>query len=236
MKIIDCGAITESSYYYQPDKVNIVGSTPNVIDNILGPSIQTLNKGGVIVYPTDTSYALGVNALDIEAVEKLPKLKARPVDMPISVAVADFAAVDELTVSNPLVRKIYKRFLPGALTLILEIKPDIEQKLSPIIVPESNKIGIRIPDHTIALALLKRFGKPLTVTSANIHNKTIPVEISTSIEQFGDGVDLYLDCGKCQHQGESTILDVSEGNITIIREGIITRSELISQLEVSIDR
>ncbi len=235
MKIIDCNAIIDPGNYYQLDNLNAIESDTNVFKNILEPSIEVLENKGVLVYPTDTIYALGVNALDPEALEKIPALKQRPGSMPISIAVADLATIEKIAVISPIVRDIYNIFLPGALTLILEVRPDIELELPKMIVSESNKIGIRVPKHSLALTLIKRFGKPLTATSANLHNKPIPINISTSIEQLDETVDIYLNCGECKYQGESTILEVADDTIKLIREGVISRSELELQLEVPIN-
>lgn len=235
MKIIDCSSIIAPNHNDQSANRDTIIYDDNILEQIIKPCLEILSGGGVIVYPTDTIYALGVNAFDNEAVTKIPDLKQRPADMPISIAVADLATIEQIAVITPLVRKIYNKFLPGGLTLLLELRPDIELELPTMLISESNKIGVRVPKHSLALILINQFGKPLTATSANLHNAPIPVNISMSVEQLGENVDIYLDCGECKNQGESTILDVTDDTVNLIREGVISRTVLESQLEVPIN-
>ncbi len=235
MNIIDCNSFIEPNLYHNQGSHSILGSDKTVIEKILEPCMQTLNRSGVIVYPTDTIYGLGVNALDTEAVAKIPDLKNRTPEMPISVAVADYEMIIKIACTSSIVRKIYNEFLPGVLTLLLDINPKVQPELSPMLISETGKIGVRVPNHNLTLALIKRYGKPLTATSANLHGEPVPVTIATAVEQLGGGVDIYIDCGAAKTNDASTILEISGSSINIIREGVISRSSLASKLEVPID-
>jgi L-threonylcarbamoyladenylate synthase len=235
MKVLDCNSLIDTKLYDQSEGIDILINDVNVNNKIINPCIRLLNNSGVIVYPTDTIYGLGTNAYDEMAVKKLPGLKNRSGSMPISVAVANFEMMSELAVTNSLIRKIYNDFLPGGLTLLLDIKPELYDKLSSLLVSETNKIGVRVPAHNLTLALIERFGKPITATSANLHGHPVPLTISEATEQLGTGVDLYLDCGQSRNSDPSTIVEISGKNIKIIRSGTISRSELAAKLEVTID-
>ena len=220
MNIIDCNSFIEPNLYHNQGSHSILGSDKTVIEKILEPCMQTLNRSGVIVYPTDTIYGLGVNALDTEAVAKIPDLKNRTPEMPISVAVADYEMIIKIACTSSIVRKI---------------NPKVQPELSPMLISETGKIGVRVPNHNLTLALIKRYGKPLTATSANLHGEPVPVTIATAVEQLGGGVDIYIDCGAAKTNDASTILEISGSSINIIREGVISRSSLASKLEVPID-
>jgi L-threonylcarbamoyladenylate synthase len=235
MVVIDCNSLVDSKLYFQDNGYLEILANIEIINKIIKPCIEVLNQKGAIVYPTDTIYALGVNAFDSEAVSKVPDLKKRSQDMPISVAVADFEMFDKIVVTNEIVRKIYNEFLPGGLTLLLDINPDIEPEVSHLIRSKSNKIGVRVPNHNLTLTLIKQFGKPITTTSANIHNMEPPVEFSTAVNQFGDNIDVYLNCGTSPSRIPSTIVEITSDGVNIIREGAISRTQLASKLEVQIN-
>jgi len=235
MNVIDCSAFIDPELYQKPGAQSLLGADGSVIENILEPSIQVLARSGVIVYPTDTIYGLGVSAVDAKAVAKLPELKARSGDMPISIAVADLEMMEKIAVTTPIVRKIYNDFLPGGLTLLLDIRPEARSELPSLLLSNTGKIGVRVPNHNLTLALINRFGKPITATSANLHGGPAPVSIAATVDQLGDGVDLYIDCGTTKTSEASTILEISGSSINIIREGTISRTTLASKLEVPID-
>lgn len=179
---------------------------------------KKLIKGGkLVVYPTDTLYGIGADALNENAIKKVYDVKKRPYHMPISIAVSEIEEMNEYGVMNALAYKIAEKFLPGALTIIVkkrDIIPDILAK---------EKIGIRIPASTIARKIAR--GMPITATSANLHGGKEPVDVEIARHQLGNAISLYIDNGRLSGVC-STIIDVSEGIIKIIREGAIKREEL----------
>lgn len=190
-------------------------------DGQLEEVIEVLRNDGIIVYPTDTLYGLGVNPFKKEAVEKMFGIKKRPLDQPVSIAVYDISQIREYVELTDLARHTTREFLPGPLTILLKKKdPD-----SLPIVSSRNRIGVRILDHAVALPILKEFG-PITSTSANLHDRELPCDIEDAIEQLGDSVDIYIDSGRCRYGQESTVLDVSTDSPKIIRPGVISRERL----------
>lgn len=183
--------------------------------NKLKIAIDTLKEGKTIVYPTDTVYGIGANALDIEAIEKVYKIKKRPLDKPISICVSNTNLIKKIAYTNKEIEKIIEKILPGPFTIILNKKENIPSLLT----AGSEKIGIRIPDNKVCIELSKEF--PITTTSANLSGKDIPEAVDGILKQLDDRVDLILDAGICKHGIHSTVIDMTLNPPKIIREGAI---------------
>ncbi len=181
---------------------------------------EVLRIGGVVVYPTETLYGLGVNPFDSHALYNVFEIKGRDYSKPISLAFRDIEHVKKFVMVTPYARRLIEKFLPGPLTLIL---PSIMQ-MDDIV--GGNKIGVRIPDSKVAMELLKEVKFPLTSTSANLSGGKNPVSAKEAIEQIGDRVDLVLDAGKCRYGKPSTVIDLSSGEIEIMREGVISKEKI----------
>ena len=188
--------------------------------NSLSTAVEALCKGEIIVYPTDTQYALGADIYNEEAIKKVFKIKKRPYSQPFSVAVFDFKDLEKIAYTNEAVKKIVKKFLPGQLTLLLKKKKTI----SNLITGNQDTIAVRIPKNEIALNLLSEFG-PLTATSANIHGKKTPYVINELTMQFRNEVSVYLDDGKLD-QPASTIVDLTTKKPYLVRQGAISINEI----------
>ena len=188
----------------------------------LTKAITALKKGEVIVYPTDTLYGLGADIYNKAAVRKVFEIKKRPMDNPLPVAVSDVDEIDKIAFLDEKAIRLVERFLPGEMTIVLR-----KRSIVPDIVTGSlDKIAIRIPDDKIALRLLSEFG-PLTATSANIHGKKTPFVIKDIKMQFKErDVTVYLDAGRLEGQ-PSTIVDVTDKKIKIIREGALSKKEIM---------
>lgn len=184
-----------------------------------------LKAGRLIVYPTDTLYGLGANALDETAVKHVYMVKKRPFDMPISIAVSDMQMLESIAILDHTSRRLAEKFMPGPITLILTKKPNVPD----IVTAASDEIGIRMPDHSFALKLIKKFG-PITSTSANLHSRPDPTTVKSCMEDLGDGVSIYVDCGKTKEGHRSTIVAVHDDKIELIREGVIP----IKQIEAAL--
>ncbi len=184
---------------------------------------EIFKRGELIVYPTETLYALGANPFDEKALDRLFEVKRRPKDMPISVAVADIEMMKSMAEINTIAEKFYHRFLPGPLTLLLKKKARVPDKLT----AGDDRIGVRVPKHPAALRIIDMIG-PITATSANLHGYPEPRNMNIALEQLGENVTLYLDCGECEYQGESTIVDVSGSIAKIIRKGVIPNEEILA--------
>jgi len=181
--------------------------------NVVDSAVEILKKNELIVYPTDTLYGIGGNPFNEEAIKKIFIIKKRP-NVPISVAVSNIDMIKNLAELNSAAVRICEKFLPGPVTIVLFKKKNVPTLLT----AGSEKIGIRIPDNKIALDIIKRFG-PITSTSANLHKGKLPVDIETSKSQLGKKIQLYIDDGRCKYSKPSTVVDVSDGKIKILREG-----------------
>jgi L-threonylcarbamoyladenylate synthase len=190
-------------------------------DEQLQDIIEVLKSGGTIVYPTDTLYGLGTDPFDEEAVKRMFDIKKRPYDQPVSIAVHDISQIEDYVVLTDLARHTTREFLPGPLTILLKKK----DPSSLPIVSSTNRVGVRILNHPVALPILEKFG-PITSTSANLHDHEVPCDVETSVEQLGDSVEIYIDSGRCRYGQESTVLDVSSDSPKIIRAGVISRERL----------
>jgi len=194
-------------------------------ENTISNAIEALKKGEIIVYPTDTLYALGADVYNKNAVKMVFNLKKRSFDQPFSIAVFNFEEINKICVTNENVKRIVKKFLPGPLTLLLNKKKLAKN----IFTGESEKIAVRIPNNKIALSLLSKFG-PLTATSANIHSKKPSNVINEIFMQFHDNVSVYLDDGMLDNPA-STIVDLTIKVPVVVRQGSIKIEEIINVIK-----
>ena len=192
----------------------------------LSKAIEALQNGDIVVYPTDTLYALGVDIYNKDAVKKVFEVKKRPLDNPLPVAVSNLVDIEKIAFVSDIARDLAEYFLPGPLTMILNKKSVILD----VITGGLDNVAVRIPDNDVALELLSRYG-PLTVTSANVHGKEVPDIISDIKMQFNsDDVAVYLDYGKLNGL-PSTIVDMTVGKPRIVRDGAITKEEILDVVE-----
>lgn len=177
---------------------------------------DAIRSGELVVYPTETLYGLGANALDEGAVKKVYMVKKRPFDMPLSVAVSDLQMLEEIAVIDDNARKLVSTFMPGPLTILVTKRPIVPD----ILTSASVEVGIRIPDHPFALSLIERCG-PITSTSANVHSRPDPRSTEEVRKEFGGAVRFYLDCGRPMLGQPSTIVQLVDGGVELIRRGAI---------------
>ncbi len=189
--------------------------------NDVSAAVQALKEGELIIYPTDTLYAIGADIYNETAVKKVFDVKRRPYSIPLPVAVSSIKEIESIAWMNEPARKISKRFLPGNVTIILKKKPSVPQ----IVTSGFDTIAIRIPHHPIALKLLALYG-PLTVTSANIHQEKTKSQIKDILQQLETSIPVCIHDGKKQETA-STIVDLSINKPRVIREGSISEKELL---------
>ncbi|NMA11107.1 t(6)A37 threonylcarbamoyladenosine biosynthesis protein RimN [Methanoculleus chikugoensis] len=152
-------------------------------------AVRVLSRDGLVVYPTETVYGLGADALSEDAVMRVYEAKNRPVSKPISVAVSDMEMLDAVAVVDDAARAFIERFLPGPVTVVLPAKSCLPE----ILTGGTGLIGVRWPDHEIALAIISRLDTPITSTSANISDDippTRPEEVSVPHDYLVDGGEL----------------------------------------------
>lgn len=185
---------------------------------------EIIKKGGLVVFPTDTLYGLGGNALNKNAVKKIFSLKKRPLDKPISINIAHKKDLKKyVNKIPPSTKKLIREFWPGALTIIFEKSKIIPSELT----GGSPYIGIRIPNNKIALQLIKLSGSPLTSPSANITGKKPPSSAGQALKNFDGKVDMIIDGGITRTKKASTIIDVSKEKPVTIRIGAIPIKKII---------
>lgn len=196
--------------------------------------IDILQSGGIILYPTDTLYGLGVDALNVEALKKLKELKGRNAEesrKPISIIVADMAMAAEYAEVGPLARRLAEKFLPGKLTLILKAKDDLPDELTAGLPGQgTGTVGIRIPNHVLCLNIVRELGRPITATSANVAGMEPKRSVPEILSQFGDTAAMIsrtIDVGELVESLPSTVVDARGGKPIILREGAIPTEELL---------
>lgn len=181
-----------------------------------------INGGGTIVYPTETLYGLGANALSEISVRRVFIVKGRPQGKPVPVLVKDIEMFHEVANVTEQASRLVDRFLPGALTLVLNQKI----KLPALITADTGKIAVRISSHPFVKRLFNHISKPLTATSANISGRNNLYDINDIIDAFRSRVDLVIDSGSLHPSKGSTVVDLTQSPPSIVREGEISR-ELI---------
>ncbi|MDK2821264.1 MAG: L-threonylcarbamoyladenylate synthase [Clostridia bacterium] len=201
--------------------------------NKIRMAAKILTRGGVVAFPTETVYGLGANALDRRAVSRIFRAKGRPADNPLIVHVASFRDVKELVAYLPPKANLLMRyFWPGPLTLILprsDIVPDI-------VTAGLDTVGIRMPSHPIARALIRVSHLPIAAPSANISGRPSPTTGHHVLKDLRGKVDAVVDGGPSVVGVESTVLDLTSPVPTILRPGGITYEELKKILgDVAID-
>ena len=193
------------------------------IEDVLFNAVETLKNGGIIAYPTETFYALGVK-FDVEdSLKRLLEIKKRPGDKAIPLIIGNREILYSITssISNKA-EILINRFWPGPLTLILCAK----ENLSDYITAGTSTIAVRVPGESFALQLVKAAGFPITATSANPSGMQPAQNAETVIKYFDEKVDLIIDGGYTPGGSPSTILDVTGDEIKIIREGAIKKEHL----------
>ncbi|MEM2137366.1 MAG: L-threonylcarbamoyladenylate synthase [Candidatus Methanomethylicia archaeon] len=194
------------------------------LDVILEAS-NIVSNGGLVVYPTDTLYGLGVDPFNADAVELAYIVKRRE-SKPMPILVSSFDVAFKIGLFNSLARRLAEAFWPGALTIVVPKIIDLPEKLTMGL----NTIGLRMPNHPLTLKLLDYCGGCLTGTSANISGMAPPKTAPEALSQLGLSVDYYIDFGPCPLKEPSTVVDLSGRTIRIVRLGTIKMEDIKSFL------
>lgn len=180
---------------------------------------EVLQAGGLVIFPTETTYGAGADALNPLAVQKLLKYKARREGKPLSIAVTDLAMAQQFVEVNESAKRVYAQFLPGPVTVISKslgvVAPGVES--------EFGTLGIRIPDYPLILDLVGQYGKPITATSANASDAKRPYTVEDILENLSAAqiklIDLILDAGELSHNPPSTVIDTTLSTPVVFRQG-----------------
>ncbi|HEX6437250.1 MAG TPA: L-threonylcarbamoyladenylate synthase [Candidatus Binatia bacterium] len=193
----------------------------------LRQAIALLKRGDVIVFPTETVYGLGADALNPAAVERVFQLKGRNPDTPIPVIVADQAMLKALVEPiPPLARKLMEQFWPGPLTLVLPAVPSTPKQL----LNRTGGVGVRISSAPLATQLARELERPLTATSANPSGEPAASTIEQAQNYFAGDIEIFLDGGQLPSKTGSSVVEVIDDCIKIIREGEISLEHLAATI------
>ena len=189
--------------------------------NVFNKATAVVQAGGVVAFPTDTVYGIGVSAFDGKAINKIYDVKGRSLLKAIPILVSDVDDLDLITQPIPLsIQQLIDNFWPGALTLILPLLPELPGNLSP-----SSNVGLRIPDHDQVRKLLRKTG-PLAATSANLSGEPSALTADEVLQQLEGRIDLILDGGPVPGGQASTVVDCINNEFIILREGPITDKDI----------
>ncbi len=184
---------------------------------------RALCDGKLVAFATETVYGLGANALDTFAVAKVFAAKERPYFDPLIVHLANVLQVEEIVREIPKnSRKLMDKFWPGPLTLVLPKQPHVPD----LVTAGLPDVAVRIPDHPVALEMLKQANIPVAAPSANPFGRISPTTAQHVLQHLGDKIDYVLDGGPCRVGVESTVLHVHASGATLLRPGGITREEI----------
>jgi L-threonylcarbamoyladenylate synthase len=188
-------------------------------------AVDTLGKSGVVVFPTSGLYGLGADACNGEAVARIYAIKGRPDHKPILVLINDLRALDRLVRAVPRhAQALMQHLWPGGITLILEAAAGVSEMLT----AGTGKIGVRLPAHPVARALVAQFGGAITATSANRSGQPAVAGVDQLDRAVKEGVDLILDAGRLAGGSGSTVLDVTCRPPKILRDGTVSRQAIES--------
>ena len=190
------------------------------LSDVIERAVEILNNGGIVAYPTETFYGLGVKFDNEASLRKLYELKKRPEEKPMPLIIGSRASLSMIAASvNEIAESLMDKFWPGPLTLLLEAK----KGLSPYLTADTGRIAVRIPGESAALYLVREAGFPITATSANPSGMPPAEDADAVIRYFGEKIDMVIDGGRTAGGLPSTIADVTEKKIKIVREGAIPR-------------
>ena len=194
----------------------------NDYEKLIEPA-KKIRDGEIVVFPTETVYGIGTNGLDKAAIERLYKIKKRPLNKPISLLVNNMEMIER--VAKNISKEEYaiiKNFMPGPITLILK-KSDL---VPDILTSNQTTVGVRMPDNDVTLKLIEYANCPIAAPSANVSGEKSEVEINNIISEFKNNVDFYVDSGKSKIGIASTIVKIENGKAIILREGKITKKQI----------
>lgn len=187
---------------------------------------KELKKGRTIIYPTDTVYGVGGIISNIDTIKNIYKAKDRSFSSPLIALISDEKKLEDISIINEKnrekIKKLIKNFWPGGLTIILESKKIVP----PIMISNGRTIGLRMPNHEIALKIIESAGGILPTTSANISGELTPKSYKELDEKFKSRIDIIIDGGKCPIGTASTIIDMTTDKIKILREGAISQKQI----------
>jgi L-threonylcarbamoyladenylate synthase len=193
------------------------------LERCLKSAVRILKRGGVVAYPTETVYGLGVDVSNERAVSFLFKLKGREEGRPVLIIIPSTEALSRYAESvSDSARRLTSKFWPGGLTIVCKAK----ETVSTLLTGGTGKIGVRLSGNFIATALCRALGGAVTSTSANVSGFPPCTSASQVLKAFPSGLGLVINGGWCSAEAGSTVVDVTESPCRILRQGVISREAI----------
>lgn len=203
-------------------------SPSNPQADIISEAARAIENGGVISFPTKYLYGLGADALNPDAVDRIFEIKQRSYDKPLLILVNQQKDLDLLVHAVPAIAlQIIKRFWPGEVTIVFEAKKTLPLNLT----AGTGKIGVRLPQHPVAVALTNAVRVPITATSANLTGRGGCSRVSDLDPLITNKLDLILDAGQLEGGTGSTVIDVTFDMPKILREGAVPAKDIFAILD-----
>ncbi len=186
-------------------------------------TLEILQAGGLVAFPTDTVYGVGALAFDGKAVESIYAAKDRPIEKAIPILIGDAGDISKVaSLVSTMAKKLAERFWPGPLTIVIPKSASLPESVS-----ATETVGVRVPDHVVARSVLRAAG-PMAVTSANISGKPSPSTAQEVFEQLNGRIALIIDGGKTLGGVSSTVVDCTNMKPRTLREGPISLEEILA--------
>ena len=189
--------------------------------------VNALNNDKIVVFPTETVYGIGGNALKVDVINKLFQAKKRDYGKPISLLVGSIDKIKNVAYVNENEEKVINKFMPGAITIVLKKKNNIND----LVTAGKNNVGIRIPNHNIALTILNKVDFPLATSSANISGDNNIADFNEIVSDLKDYVDIFIKGNISNDLIASTVVELNDGKVNILREGKISKRDIENVLE-----
>lgn len=195
----------------------------NIEKNELQEVIQILKSNGIVIFPTETVYGIGGNALSNDVIDRIYMAKKRPREKAVNIMVSNIKEIEKYAeITNNIEQKIIEKCMPGPITLILKKKKNFGDYFT----ANNDTIGIRIPNHRIVNTILNNIDFPIIAPSANISGEPSGIQATDIVKDFEKTVDAIIDGGKADFSKASTIIKVVKNEIQILREGTITKADI----------
>ena len=196
----------------------------NSYDHQIGEAARVLADGGVVAYPTDTVYGLGADIFNPEAIQRVFEMKGRPADAPLPVLLSGVEQLAAVVDSPPnAAHELAGRFWPGALTLVMRTSISL-----PAALLREGRVAVRVPDDPMCRRLIERLGRPITGTSANRTGCPAATTADEVRAQLGDVVDYIFDAGRSGGGLPSTVVEVDEVGLRVLREGAVPFEDVLA--------
>lgn len=204
--------------------ISATSPEPDLIEQAAGE----IKAGHLIIFPTDTVYGLGADALNEAAVRAVFEVRGRSFSSPLPVLIADPSDVETLVAEVPAVAaRLIERFWPGPVTLVFKKSA----RVPALVTAGQDTVALRVPDHTVARALIKVAGTPVVGPSANLSGRPAPADPAQIETSLSEKVSLVIDSGATPVGRPSTIVDVTSASVKVLRQGAVTEKDIESVIE-----